>query len=336
MNFNKSLHAVDSHTMGEPTRIIVGGVPNIPGENMAAKKEYLEDNMDNVRTTVMHEPRGHNDMFGSIILSPTKEEADLGIVFMDGGGYLNMCGHGTIGAATVAVETGMVEVEEPYTSVNLEAPAGLIKTKVEVEDGKAKSVSVTNVQSFLYQEDIEIEVPQLGTITLDISFGGSFFALVNAQELGLEVEASNADKLIEIGLKIRDILNETIEVEHPEKKHINEIDLVEIYDDQPSSPEADKKNAVVFGQGQLDRSPCGTGTSAKLATLYAKDELDQGEEFIYESITGTKFKGEIVGVGKVGEFNTVVPQITASAYITGFNHFVTDPDDPLKEGFCLK
>lgn len=334
MNFIKSIQAVDSHTMGEPTRIITGGVPKIPGKDMAEKKAYLEEHLDNIRTTVMFEPRGHNDMFGSIILPTTIEEADLGIVFMDGGGYLNMCGHGSIGAATVVVETGMVEVTEPYTDVVLEAPAGLIKARVEVENGKAKSVSIINVNSFVYQEDVEIEVPKIGKVKLDISFGGSFFAVVNAKDLGLTVNQKNADQLKKIGIQIRDIVNQTVKVQHPEKKHINQVDLVEIYD-APSNPAADKKNVVIFGQGQFDRSPCGTGTSAKLATLYKKRELKENEEFIYESITGTMFKGEIVGLAKVGEFEAVIPKITGNAYITGFNQFVIDPDDPLQYGFCL-
>lgn len=334
MNFIKSIQAVDSHTMGEPTRIITGGVPKVPGKNMAEKKAYLAEHLDNIRTTVMFEPRGHNDMFGSIILPPTTEEADLGIVFMDGGGYLNMCGHGSIGAATVAVETGMVEVKEPYTEVILEAPAGLIKARVEVKNGKAKSVSIVNVNSFVYQEDLEIELPEIGPIKLDISFGGSFFAIVNAKDLGIQVNHANSDQLKKIGIQIRDIVNETIKVEHPEKKYINTVDLVEIYDD-PSNPAADKKNAVIFGQGQLDRSPCGTGTSAKLATLYKKGLLKENEEFVYESITGTMFKGKIIALAKVGNFEAVVPEITANAYITGFNQFVIDPEDPLQYGFCL-
>ncbi|SFL19381.1 proline racemase [Halanaerobium salsuginis] len=334
MNFIKSIQAVDSHTMGEPTRIITGGVPKVPGKNMAEKKAYLAEHLDNIRTTVMFEPRGHNDMFGSIILPPTTEEADLGIVFMDGGGYLNMCGHGSIGAATVAVETGMVEVKEPYTEVILEAPAGLIKARVEVKNGKAKSVSIVNVNSFVYQENLEIEVPEIGPIKLDISFGGSFFAIVNAKDLGIQVNHANSDQLKKIGIQIRDIVNETIKVEHPEKKYINTVDLVEIYDD-PSNPAADKKNAVIFGQGQLDRSPCGTGTSAKLATLYKKGLLKENEEFVYESITGTMFKGKIIALAKVGNFEAVVPEITANAYITGFNQFVIDPEDPLQYGFCL-
>lgn len=334
MRFTRSIHAVDSHTMGEPTRIIVGGIPAIPGKTMAEKKKYLEQYMDHIRTAVMHEPRGHRDMFGSIITHATTEEADLGIIFMDGGGYLNMCGHGSIGAATVAVECGMVTVKEPYTEIKMEAPAGLIKARVKVEGGKAKEVTITNVPSFLYHRDLEIVVPEIGKVTLDVAFGGSFFAIVNAKQLGVKVKPSEADKLTKLGLQIRDIVNNTIKVQHPEKTHINSVDLVEIFDD-PSNPEANYKNVVVFGQGQLDRSPCGTGTSAKLATLYAKGQIEENEDFVYESITGTMFKGKVVGTTKVGELDAVIPEITGSAYITAFSHFVIDPEDPLKYGFCL-
>ncbi|MBM7622538.1 proline racemase [Sporohalobacter salinus] len=334
MKFSKSIRTVESHTMGEPTRIVIGGIPPISKDTMAKKKEYLENNLDHIRTALMHEPRGHSDMFGAIITAPTIDEADLGVVFMDGGGYLNMCGHGSIGTAAVAVETGMVEPKEPYTEVKMEAPAGLITAKVRVDDGRAKEVTMTNVKSFLYKEDVEIEVPKLGTITLDISFGGSFFAIVDSNQLGVKVEPSNADKLIDLGISIREKINDNLEISHPTKEYINTVDLVEIYD-EPSSSDADKRNAVVFGQGQLDRSPCGTGTSAKLATLYAKEEIGLKEEFVYESIIGTKFKGEIIKEAKVGEFDAIVPQITGSAYITGFSDFVIDPEDVLNKGFCL-
>ncbi|KDR93875.1 proline racemase [Peptoclostridium litorale DSM 5388] len=335
MKFQRSIQAVDSHTMGEPTRIVTGGVPNIPGKTMAEKKAYLEDEMDHIRTGIMLEPRGHNDMFGSIVTAPTSEEADIGIIFMDGGGYLNMCGHGTIGAVTVALETGMVEMEEPYSNVVLEAPAGLIRATAKVENRKVTEVSFKNVPAFHYKKDVEIEVPGIGNVKLDISFGGSFFAIVSANEIGIDVKPENVQELTRIALLIRDIVNETVEIKHPTLEHIKTVDLVEIYD-KPTNPQANYKNVVIFGQGQVDRSPCGTGTSAKLATLYSKGKIKEGEPFVYESILGTLFRGEIIDTTKVGEFDAVVPKITGSAYITGFNHFVFDEKDPVKYGFILK
>lgn len=334
MKIARSIQAIDSHTMGEPTRIVVGGVPRIPGKTMPEKKTYLEEHMDNLRTAIMLEPRGHKDMFGSIITQPTRSDADLGIIFMDGGGYLNMCGHGSIGAATVAVETGMVEVTEPYTNIILEAPAGLIKAKVKVEDGKAIETSIENVPAFLYKQDVKINVPQIGEVTVDIAFGGSFFILVKAADLGIEIDAKNSNKITEIGLQIRDIVNSTVEIKHPTLEHIKTADLVEIYG-PAKNPKATLQNVVVFGAGQIDRSPCGTGTSAKMATLYAKGLLKENEEFVYESILGTMFKGQVLGTTKVGDIEAVIPEITASAYVTGFNHFVIDESDPVKYGFKL-
>ena len=335
MKFSRSIQAIDSHTAGEATRIVVGGIPNIKGNSMPEKKEYLEENLDYLRTAIMLEPRGHNDMFGSVMTQPCCPDADFGIIFMDGGGYLNMCGHGTIGAMTAAIETGVVPAVEPVTHVVMEAPAGIIRGDVTVVDGKAKEVSFLNVPAFLYKEGVEVDLPGVGTVKFDISFGGSFFAIIHASQLGLKIEPQNAGKLTELAMKLRDIINEKIEIQHPTLAHIKTVDLVEIYD-EPTHPEATYKNVVIFGQGQVDRSPCGTGTSAKLATLHAKGELKVGEKFVYESILGTLFKGEIVEETKVADFNAVVPKITGSAYITGFNHFVIDEEDPLKHGCILK
>ena len=334
MKFSRSIHAVDSHTMGEPTRVVVGGVPQIPGKTMPEKKKYLEDHLDYLRTAIMLEPRGHNDMFGSIVTTACNPEADFGIIFMDGGGYLNMCGHGSIGAATVAVETGIVPMKEPVTEVNMEAPAGLIRAKVQVKNEKVQEVSIVNVPAFLYKADQQIDLPGYGKITFDISFGGSFFAIVPAKQLNIKLIPENADKLKVLGIQIRDIINKEIKIQHPVLEHIKTVDLVEFFD-ETDNPKADLRNVVVFGQGQVDRSPCGTGTSAKLATLHAKGKLKQGEKFVYESIASTLFTGEIVGITKVGDYDAVIPQITGSAYITGFCQYVIDEDDPVKHGFRL-
>jgi len=334
MKAMRMINAVDSHTMGEPTRIITGGVPVIHGNTMPEKKEYMEKHLDYLRTAIMLEPRGHNDMFGSIITAPTMEEADLGIIFMDGGGYLNMCGHGSIGAATVAVETGMVPMVEPYTNITLEAPAGLVKAKVKVVNEKVKEVSIVNVPSFLYAENVEVDVPEIGKITFDISFGGSFFALVKSSDLGIDICPENAQKLCNVGMKILHAINASVSVQHPLLPHIKSVDLVEIYG-PAKNPKATLQNVVVFGRGQVDRSPCGTGTSAKIAYLYAKGQLKKNEEFVYESIVGTMFRGKVLEEVQVGKFNGVILEITGSAYITGFNQFVIDAEDPLKYGFKL-
>ena len=326
--------AIDSHTMGEPTRIVTGGIPKLKGKTMAEKKQFLIDELDHIRTAIMNEPRGHKDMFGSIITQPCNEDADFGIIFMDGGGYLNMCGHGSIGAVTAAIETGMVEVVEPITTVVMDTPAGLVTAKAKVADRRVSEVSIVNVASFLYKKDVSVEVPGIGNLVIDIAFGGSFFALVKASDLKLEISPANCFELTQAALKIRDCVNEQVEMQHPTLSHIITCDLVEVFG-PPTHPDANYKNVVVFGEGQVDRSPCGTGTSAKLATLYTRGEIKEGELFVYESILGTLFKGVIVGKDKVGEFDAVIPEITGSAFITGFNNLVIDDRDPVKYGFTL-
>lgn len=326
-----SLKVVDTHTMGEPTRILVEGLPMVEGNTMAEKKEFLEKNLDYVRTALMHEPRGHRDMFGAIILSPILPQADIGIVFMNSGSYLNMCGHGSIGVAMAAVETGMVEVKEPVTIVRFDTPAGLIEARVSVSGGKATEVTIKNVPSFLYLKNQTLEISGLGMINFDISFGGNFFALVNVKELGLNVETENLSLLIAKGMRIMEEINKNIKVHHPIMDHIQKVDLIEIYE----AVEEGYKNVVIFGARQFDRSPCGTGTSAKMAALYSKGQLAIGEDFINHSIIGTTFKGRITGITKVGEYNAVIPEITGRAFITGCCNVIIDDEDPLKYGFLI-
>lgn len=328
------LKYVDTHTMGEPTRIIVDGLPEIIGDTMMEKKKYLESNLDHIRTKAMHEPRGHKDMFGAIITKPTHKDADWGVIFMDGGGYLNMCCHGSIGVATLLVERGYVKAKEPVTYITLDTPAGLVDAKVKVKNGKALGVSITNVPSFLYKKDIEISLPSVGKIPLDISFGGSFFALVKAEDLKLDLSVENIDKLVKYGLEIRNILNKEIYLSHPTNPNINTVDLVEIYG-KASCEDADLKNVVIFGAGQVDRSPCGTGTSAKLATLYGKGLLKMNEPFVYESITGTKFIGRVIEETKIGDYNGIIPEVTGRAFITGYGYLVANEEDLFKYGFIL-
>lgn len=326
--------AIDSHTMGEPTRIILSGFPELKGNSMMERKQYLSKNYDYLRKALILEPRGHKDMFGALILKPIHEEADLGVVFMDSGGYLNMCGHGSIGVATVAVETGLVPVTEPVTKVVLDAPAGIIKTEVVVENGKAKEVSITNVPAFLYKENYKIDLEEYGEINIDISFGGSFFALVDEREIRQKICVENLPVLTTIAMKLLKKLNRELPVKHP-YLDITSVDLVEFYG-KPDHPNATMKNVVIFGDCQTDRSPCGTGTSAKLAALYGKGKLQLGEEFIYESITGSMFRGIALDETRVGEYGAIIPRITGSAYVTGRNEIIIDTNDPLKYGFSLK
>ena len=337
MRFIRSIHTIDTHTAGEPTRIVVGGVPRIPGETMAAKREHLERSVDHLRRSLMLEPRGHSNMFGAILTEPCHQEADFGIIFMDGGGYLNMCGHGTIGAMTAAVETGMVQAVEPVTWITMDTPSGLVRGEVRVDQGRVREVSFANVPSFMYRSGVAVTVPGLGPIEVDIAFGGNFFVLVAADRIGVEVDPEQGQRLKEVGMAIRNAVNAAVPIRHPVLDHIRSADLVEIYG-RPANPEANARNVVVFGDEgnpSLDRSPCGTGTSAKMAALHSKGRLKVGEDFVYESILGTLFRGRIMDTLKVGEFDAVTPRITGSAFITGFSQFVMDDKDPFKNGFNL-
>jgi proline racemase/trans-L-3-hydroxyproline dehydratase len=302
---------------------------------MGEKRAILQDCHDGVRRALMHEPRGHRDMFGSILMEPTVPEADLGIVFMDGGGYLNMCGHGTIGAVTVALEMGILDSKAPLTTVVLDTPAGLVSASAEIKDGLVSQVTVENVPAFLFREDVLLDVLGLGCVRMDIAFGGNFFALVKASDIGLVIAPENVDKLVDAGMRILQRVRQAIPVAHPTLPHIRSIDLVELHDSEPGSSSAPKRNITVFGGHQFDRSPCGTGTCARMAALFARGQLGLGEPFVHESIIGTRFAGRLLRSTTVGSFPAVVPAITGQAFVTAIQQIVMDDTDPLKEGFQI-
>lgn len=334
MRFDKLLSAIDAHTVGNPERVVIGGVPKIPGRTMLEKAKYVHDNLDHLRTLLVDEPRGHANMYGSFLVSPTTEEADYGVIFFESGGYPTMCGHGTIAICTILVEAGFVEPRTPETIITLDTPAGLVRAQVSVRDGKAGSVTFTSVPSFLYRSDVTVDVPGLGQVTVDIAYGGNFFAILPIESVGLDVAPAYADQLIGLGTKIWRAVNEQVDVQHPEKPEINCVNHVE-FSGAPTHPTATVKNVVLAPPSGMDRSPCGTGTCAKMAALHAKGELALGQEFVHESIIGSLFYGELVGETQVGGFRAVVPTIRGSAYVTGIQQFVVDPEDPFPAGFFL-
>lgn len=334
MRFSRLFSTIDTHTAGEPTRNIIGGMPVIPGKTMSEKMLYMRDNLDWIRKMLMFEPRGNNVMSGAVLMPPCNPEATLGVIYIEVGGYLPMCGHDTIGFATAMVENGMVPVHEPTTEFAIDTPAGLVKVQVAVEDTVAKSVTFKNIPSFLYAADEVIDLPGFGAIKLDIAYGGNFYAIVEAAAVGLTILPENEMEIIRTGNLIKDTVNAQIKVIHPEKPFIDKVTHVEFYG-PPTHPEAHVKNAVVIPPGSIDRSPCGTGTSAKVAALYAKGQLKMGEDFIHESIIGTIFKARVIEEATVGLLPAIVPEVTGSAYVTGIHQFVLDPDDPIKEGFLL-
>lgn len=334
MDTSRTIFAVDSHTVGEPTRVVIGGVDPIPGKTMADKKAYAARHLDEIRASLMHEPRGHKDMFGSIIQETTHEQADLGLIFMDGGGYLDMCGHGSIGAVTVALEMGILKMEEPETRVTLETPAGLVPATAKVKNGKVTSVTIQNVPSYLLEAGVPLELPDYEPIRIDIAYGGNFFALVDIAPLDLEITPANTGSITSLGLKILETLKHSTEFLHPVTRQAVEVNLVEFYGPAVNR-EASARNVVVFGEGQVDRSPCGTGTCAKMATLFSQGKLKLGERYVHESIIGSVFEGRLLSQTQVGAKTAVVPEITATAFITGLQQFIFDASDPLRNGFTL-
>jgi proline racemase len=318
-----SFEAVDSHTEGMPTRVITGGVDPIPGATMLERKLHFERHMDELRLLLMREPRGHGAMSGAILQPPTVEEADWGVLFIEVSGCLPMCGHGTIGVATVLVETGRVEVREPETVVRLDTPAGLVEARVAVSAGRARSVTLRNVPSFLYERD-----RCAGGVVCDIAFGGNFYALVGVEA----VDPSQADELIRRGLEIMERINDDPPV-HPLDERIAGCRHVVFR--APGRDGAHARNATAIHPGWLDRSPCGTGTSAAMAALHARGRLAIGEAFVNESVIGTRFTGRLVGETRVGDLPAVVPEVTGRAWITGTGTYVPDAEDPFPAGFVL-
>jgi len=328
MNFSHIINAVDSHTMGEPTRVVTSGIGHIPGASMQDKKEWISKNRDYIRQMLMLEPRGHKDMFGAIITEPVSDEADAGVIFMDTKGYLDMCGHGSMGTAMVLLETGMIQFDKKENSKSfaLDTPAGLIHARAQVKDGRVSEITIRNRESF-FELSSEIILDNLGPINVDIAYGGNYFALVNAELLNLEVKPLNIPSLKRLALEIRDKVNRTFKAIDPGSNAPGMVNLVEIYENTLPN-----RNIVVFGQGQIDRSPCGTGTSAKMALLHHQGNLKIGEPYIYQSVFGTQFRGEIIRETSVNGKPAIIPEISGKAFITGFQQFVADEDDPYKFG----
>ncbi|HEX8102289.1 MAG TPA: 4-hydroxyproline epimerase [Solirubrobacteraceae bacterium] len=325
--------AVDSHTEGMPTRVVTGGVAPIPGATMLERKLHFEAHSDDLRLLLMREPRGHGAMSGAILQPPAREDADAGVVFIEVSGCLPMCGHGTIGVATVLVEEGLVEVREPETVVRLDVPAGLVEARVAVEGGRARGVTLRNVPSFLAVRDGVVSVPGLGEVTYDLAYGGNFYAIVVAASVGLEVAPARAAELIARGRDVMDAVNAAGAPVHPEDPRI--AGCRHVIFTAPGGDGADARGATSIHPGWLDRSPCGTGTSARLAQLHARGSLGVGEPFVHESVIGSRFTGRIVAETTVGGRPAIVPEITGRAWVTGRAEYVLDPEDPFPAGFSL-
>lgn len=337
----KMLKIIDSHTAGNPTRHILAGVPKIIGRTMAEKMQYCKDHLDWVRKASMMEPRGNSAFGGVIYTAPCNDEADMGVIYFDAGSYMTMCGNGTMAVVTVIVETGMVPMVEPVTVVKLDTPSGLIACEASVENGHVTKVSFLNVPCFFFAEK-EIDIEGIDhKVSVAISYGGNPYAIVAAKDLGVVVSPDNTWELLDVAIRVKKAAAEQIGFEHPTQSFIREISGVEIHQ-APEVPGANFKEVAIFPplvagcQITLDRSPCGTGTSARIAMEYAKGNLRIGEKFVHESIIGTLFEGEVVEETTVGPYKAVIPKISGNAYLIASGDMIFDPRDPIKEGFVMQ
>jgi proline racemase len=333
MRASRYFSAVDSHTEGMPTRVITGGLGVVPGATMQERRLYFERNLDDLRLLLMREPRGHSAMSGAFLQPPTRPDADWGVLFVEVSGLLPMCGHGTIGVATVLVECGMVVVTEPDTIIRLDTPAGLVEASVTVRDGRAERVSLRNVPAFVVGLDAEVEVDGFGTVRYDMAFGGNFYALVAADSVGLDPVPASGQRLIDAGLAIASEINRSARPVHPLDAAIGGCKHVVFHAGGDDGAHA--RNATAIHPGWLDRSPCGTGTSARMAALHARGELAIGEEFVNESVIGSRFVGRLVQETSVGELQAVIPEVSGRAWITAMGQYLLDPTDPFPTGFAL-
>lgn len=333
MESTRTWHCVDSHTEGMPTRVVVGGVGTLPGATMEERRQYVITQADHLRTWLMFEPHGHAAMSGAILQPPTRPDADWGVVYIEVSGCLPMCGHGTIGVATVLVETGLVEVQEPETVIRLDTPAGLVTARVRVEGSRARSVTIENVPSFVTELDGTAEVPGLGTVDYDMAFGGNFYAIVSLEDFDVPFGREHAAQLMSTGLAIMNAINATSPPVHPLNPAINHCHHVQLV--APGSTAHHSRHAMVIHPGWFDRSPCGTGTSARMAQLHARGLLPEDTMFRNESLLGTHFDGMVVGTTTVGTIPAILPSITGRAWITGTSQHMLAPDDPFPRGFLL-
>ncbi|MBL8747558.1 MAG: proline racemase family protein [Planctomycetes bacterium] len=332
LQFSQAVTAIDSHTAGEPTRIVTSGLPFVPGASMTEKRAHLQAHHDHLRKALVLEPRGHDAIVLACLLPPCDPRAQVGVVFANDAGYLAMCGHGAIGVATVAVATGMIAAVEPFTDVVLDTPAGVVPCRVAVRDGRVRSVTVTNVPSFLFRQRAIVPVHGFGKVAADVAWGGNWFAFVEADQLGLQVEKGHLPVLMQAAVAVREALvRERVFGVHPDRGADEVIDHVKLFADFDGDGPGSRALTLCPGAA-YDRSPCGTGTSAKLAVLHGKGALADGEWFTSESVLGTRFRARVVATTKVGPFHAVVPEVEGSAWITGFQTFVLDPDDPCRFG----
>ena len=329
-----SFFCVDGHTCGNPVRLVAGGGPNLHGSTMMEKRAHFLAEYDWIRTGLMFEPRGHDMMSGSILYPPTREDCEVAVLFIETSGCLPMCGHGTIGTVTMAIEQGLITPKVPG-KINLDTPAGKVAIEYEQNGQYVESVRLTNVPAFLYAEGLEVECPDLGPLKVDVSYGGNFYAIVEAQQNYTDLADYSVLDLIGWSPVLRQRLNELYKFQHPELADINRLSHI-LWTGKPTIPEAHARNAVFYGEKAIDRSPCGTGTSARMAQLAARGELKAGDDFVHESVIGSLFHGRVEAEVQVADKKAIIPSVAGWARMTGYNTIFIDDRDPFAHGFVVR
>lgn len=323
---------IDSHTQGEPTRLLVDGIDDLAGATMKEKRQSFASRYDHVRLLLTREPRGHRDIFAAAVTEPVSPEAAFGLIYMDAKRYPYLCGHGTIGAITALVETGALAFGDGDHVITVDTPSGPLQAHTRINNDRVESVGLDMVPSFVLESGCVLEIPHFGKIDIDLVYVGGVFAMVSAAAIGLELKSANSQQLIRLGMDIIAAANHTLQVAHPERPEVNTIDVAEFYSEDAQGRGT---SVVVYGEAHMDRSPCGTGTTAKMTLLHHQGCLQTGKNYFNSSPLGTTFKGVILHRQSVGKFDGIVARITGSATITGLHRFVVDPTDPFPEGFLL-
>lgn len=335
MKARKLFRTIETHTLGHPTRNVVSGFRHIPGKTMAEKFTYMRENEDWFRKLLAYEPRGSSIMSCTLITEPCTPGTDVGVLYFEASCWLPMCGHDTIGVAVALIEAGLVEVTEPKTVINLDTAAGVIVVEAMVKDGAVEEVSFLNSPALVLNRNVQVDTKDFGKLTLDICWGGNVYAILPAEKVGLTIEPHNSSKLVAAAQSIAEDINCKMTIRHPELSFVDGVTHVE-FSGLPKDPDADIQNCVVALPQVVDRSPCGTGTSAKAALLYEEGKLKVGDSFNHESIIGSIFKCEIVSETTVGGMKAIYPRITGNACVMGFATWILDPKDPFPEGFLIE
>ncbi|HEU5433099.1 MAG TPA: proline racemase family protein [Thermomicrobiales bacterium] len=334
MRFERLYSTIDAHAAGEPLRIIIAGVPPLPGATMLQRRRLMTERYDHIRRVLLFEPRGHADMYGAILTPPVTPDADYGVLFLTNEGYSTMCGHGIIALTTALIETGMFPVAGEEATVVYDAPAGPIRARATRDGDRVTAVAFRNVPAFVLARDLEIDGPG-GRLRVDVAWGGAFYAIVDAADLGIPVRPERTVDLTRAGMAVKQAVERALDVVHPTEPDLSGL-YGTIITDEPSAADRDGRNVTIYAEGAVDRSPCGTGTSARLAQLFARGRLDVGDPYVHESLIGTTFTGTILGETRFGGLPAVETEIAGRGFLTGLHQFVVDPDDPTAGGFLTR